>query len=55
MFVITAIDGEQIGPGVDLSMLIVEHSPGDTITLKVLRDNSTSEVEVTLGELPAQR
>jgi serine protease Do len=53
--IITAIDGEQIGPGVDLSMLIVEHSPGDTITLKVLRDNSTSEVDVTLGELPAQR
>jgi S1-C subfamily serine protease len=53
--IITAIDGEQIGPGVDLSMLIVGHSPGDTITLKVLRDNSTSEVEVTLGELPAQR
>ena len=53
--IITAIDGEQIGPGVDLSMLIVRHSPGDTITLKVLRDNSTSEVDVTLGELPAQR
>jgi S1-C subfamily serine protease len=53
--IITAIDGEQIGPGVDLSMLIVGHSPGDTITLKILRDNSTSEVDVTLGELPAQR
>ena len=53
--IITAIDGEQIGPGVDLSMLIVTHSPGDTITLRVLRDNSTSEVDVTLGELPADR
>jgi S1-C subfamily serine protease len=36
-------------------MLIVTHSPGDTITLRVLRDNSTSEVDVTLGELPANR
>jgi serine protease Do len=50
--IIVAIDGEQIGPGVDLSMLIVPHSPGDTITLRVLRDSSTSEVDVTLGELP---
>jgi S1-C subfamily serine protease len=53
--IITAIDGEQIGPGVDLSMLIVGHAPGDTITLRILRDNSTSEVDVTLGELPADR
>jgi serine protease Do len=52
--IIVAIDGEQIGPGVDLSMLIVPHSPGDTITLRVLRDSSTREVEVTLGELPDQ-
>jgi S1-C subfamily serine protease len=53
--IITAIDGEQIGPGSDLSMLIVPFAPGDTITLRVLRDNSTSEVEVTLGELPEDR
>jgi S1-C subfamily serine protease len=50
--IIVAIDGEQIGPGTDLSMLIVPYAPGDTITLRVLRDSSTSEVEVTLGELP---
>jgi S1-C subfamily serine protease len=36
-------------------MLIVTHSPGDTITLRILRDSSTSEVNVTLGELPADR
>jgi serine protease Do len=53
--IIVAIDGEQIGPGTDLSMLIVPYSPGDTITLRVLRDSSTSEVEVTLGELPDTR
>ncbi len=52
--IIVAIDGEQIGPGADLSMLIVTFSPGDTITLRVLRDSSTSEFDVTLGELPDQ-
>jgi len=52
--VIVAVDGEQITTERDLSMLIVQHDPGDTVTLRVLRDNSTREVEVTLGELPAE-
>ncbi len=52
--IIVAIDGEEIGPGADLSMLIVPFSPGDTITLRVLRDSSTSEFDVTLGTLPDQ-
>ena len=51
--IIVAVDGEQITADADLSTLIVTHAPGDTITLRVLRDNSTREVEVTLGELPA--
>jgi serine protease Do len=50
--IIVAIDGDQISAETDLSMLIVPHSPGDTITLRVVRDNSAREVEVTLGELP---
>ena len=51
--VIVALDGRQITAETDLSMLILPHDPGDTITLRVLRDNSTREVQVTLGELPA--
>ena len=51
--IITAVNGEQIGADTELSMLILPHAPGDTITLRVLRDNSVQEVEVTLGELPA--
>src|SRR5687767_10004413 len=51
--VIVAINGEQITVDTDLSMLIVPHDPGETITLRVLRDNTSREVEVTLGELPA--
>jgi S1-C subfamily serine protease len=50
--IITAIDGEQITAETELSMLILTRAPGDTITLRVLRGNSVSEVEVTLGELP---
>jgi S1-C subfamily serine protease len=51
--VIVAIDGEQVTTERDLSTLLLPHAPGDTVTLRILRDNSTREVEVTLGELPA--
>jgi S1-C subfamily serine protease len=51
--IIVAIGGEQITADADLSMLILPYSAGDTITLRVLRDSSTREIEVTLGELPA--
>jgi serine protease Do len=50
--IIVAIDGEQIGADGDLSLLIAGHGPGDTITLRVLRENSAREVELTLGEMP---
>ena len=51
--IIVAINGEQLTADSDLSTLILPHSPGDTITLRVLRDNSAREIQVTLGELPA--
>jgi serine protease Do len=51
--VIVSLDGEQITPEQDLATLILPHLPGDTVTLRVLRGNSTSEIQVTLGELPA--
>ena len=50
--IIVAIDGEQVTAERDLAMLILPHAPGDTVTLRVLRDNSTTEVELTLGTLP---
>jgi len=50
--VIVAVDGERITAATDLSMLVIPHQPGDTITLSVLRDNAERDVEVTLGELP---
>jgi len=50
--IIVAINGTQVTADSDLSMLILPFSAGDTITLRVLRDSSTVEVDVTLGELP---
>jgi S1-C subfamily serine protease len=51
--IIVALNGEQISAERDLATLILPHSPGDTVTLRVLRDNSATEVQVTLGTLPA--
>jgi serine protease Do len=53
--IIVEIDGQQITSDTDLATEIVPHEPGDTITLRILRDNTTSEVEVTLGELAADQ
>lgn len=50
---ITAIDGQPIMTFGDLlSYLIIEKSPGDTITLTVLRDNEEIELDLTLGKRP---
>ena len=51
--IVVSVDGQQLSADTDLSTLILPHEPGDTITLRVLRDNSAREVAVTLGELPA--
>jgi serine protease Do len=52
--VIVAVDGEPVDGDHDLSSQIIPHRPGDTITLRVLRGNTTRTVSVTLGVLPAQ-
>ena len=51
--IIVAVDGEKLSPDNDLSTLILPHSPGDKITLRILRNNSARQVDITLGELPA--
>ncbi len=51
--IIVGINGTQVTADSDLSMLILPFAPGETITLRVLRDGSTREIDVTLGELPA--
>jgi serine protease Do len=52
--IIVGHNGEPWSEESDLATLILPFAPGDTVTLRVLRDNSTTEVEVTLGELPEQ-
>jgi S1-C subfamily serine protease len=49
-----AVDGQKLDMTHDLSALILPHEPGDTITLRVLRSDSTTELQVTLGTLPNQ-
>jgi S1-C subfamily serine protease len=50
--VIVAVDGEQLSVEADLSMTLLPYSPGDTITLRVLRDNSVREIDLTLEVQP---
>jgi 2-alkenal reductase len=51
--VITAIDGLPVSNFDQLlSYLVTNKSPGDTVTLTVLRDGQTLDVPITLGERP---
>jgi S1-C subfamily serine protease len=52
--VIVAVEGEELVAEADLARMISDLSPGDTITLEVVRDGSTEDVDVTLGERPEQ-
>lgn len=50
--VIQAIDGEKVDSAEELSAAIMEHEPGDEITLTVHRDGGTKQLQVTLAERP---
>ena len=49
---IVAVDGDEIVGETDLPKLIAQHDPGDTVTLEIIRDGETQNVDVTLGERP---
>ena len=51
--VITAIDGKQISGMDDLIAAVNAKQPGDSITLTVLRDGSSHEITVKLGDRPS--
>jgi serine protease Do len=53
--VIVSINGERVDEARDLSMLVLPHQPGDTITLRVLRRDSARDITITLGTMPADR
>ena len=51
--IITAIDGRRIDAGQGLDDVLSLYEPGDQLTLTVLREGTTLELEVTLGTRPA--
>ena len=50
--VITAIDGKEVLSSDDLTMDVISHSPGSTVTLNVVRDGKPMDVKVTLSQRP---
>jgi S1-C subfamily serine protease len=51
--VIVAVDGHKIVGQADLPQLISHYSPGDTVSLQIIRDGKTQNVDVKLGERPS--
>lgn len=50
--VITAIDGKKVEGSDDLTMDVISHEPGTTVTLDVIRNGQPMTVKVTLGTRP---
>lgn len=49
--IITAIDGQPVAARDDLTLYLESHTrPGDTVTLTIVRDGTTQDVSVTVGE-----
>jgi S1-C subfamily serine protease len=51
--VVIAVDGKPVLQNNDLSELVAQHKPGDTVTLDIIRDGQKATVDVTLGSRPA--
>ena len=47
--VITAVDGKVLSDPNEIATIIANRSPGETVTLSVVRDGSDREIRVTLG------
>jgi len=50
--VITAIDGKKVEGSDDLTMDVIAHEPGSTVTLDVVRNGQPTTVKATLGTRP---
>ncbi len=48
--VLVAIDGREVTSPTDLSLMLNRASPGDTVTLTILRDGKKIDVKVKLGQ-----
>jgi putative serine protease PepD len=47
--VVIAVDGDQVGSSEELAVAVDAHTPGDTVTVEVVRGGSSREVQATLG------
>lgn len=52
--VIVSFDGEAVEAASGLTDLVQAAAPGDTVTLEILRNGETINVDVTLGSTPAR-
>ncbi|UCB53157.1 MAG: PDZ domain-containing protein [Candidatus Zixiibacteriota bacterium] len=52
--VIVEFDGEKVRSSSSLTRLVKKHSPGDEITLKVVREGKENKIIVTLGKRPKE-
>ena len=50
--IITAIDGERIDTAQGLDQSLTQYAPGDELSLDVLREGETLELEIELGTRP---
>lgn len=50
--IITGIDGQKLDGATSLRQILLQHKPGDTLKLEVLRRGTSLTVDVTLGERP---
>jgi S1-C subfamily serine protease len=51
--IITKVDGTDIDQNHSLTGLLGRHQPGDKVTLSVVRDGHTKQIDVTLGTMPS--
>lgn len=50
---IVAVEGKEVEAETDLGRLLLEHDPGETVTLTLYRDGRRQDVDVKLGNRPA--
>jgi S1-C subfamily serine protease len=50
--VIVAVDGDELVAENDLSRLVATHTPGEQVTLTIIRGGDVTDVDVTLGARP---
>ena len=53
--IVTAIDGEEVTSMADLAGQVTRYSPGDVVTLSVVRAGEELTLDVTLGSAPRQQ